>query len=96
MIYQPMISGGVLPFPSNYRQISTVYLPIPLSIALLSKTWNVSRLVIGSVAMRVRNVFRDTLISAAQVNSLLSDGTEQLIGPERERFASSVGRRRLR
>jgi hypothetical protein len=38
--------------------------------------------VIGSVAMRVGNVFRDTLISAAQVNSLLSDATEQSLAAD--------------
>jgi hypothetical protein len=83
MIYQPMINGGVLPFPSNYRKTPTIYLRVPLSIALLLKTSNLLHRLTSLVATGVGNLCKNALTSVARVNSLLSDATEQFIEPER-------------
>lgn len=82
MIYQPTINGGVLPFPSNYRETSTIYLRVPLSIASLLKTSNLLHHLTGLVVTGVGNLCKNALTAVARANSLLSDATEQLIEPE--------------
>jgi len=84
LICLPMKSCGVFQFRSNYRQSPTIYRPIPLSIALRSKTLNVSRRATGSVAMKVAKLCKNTLTFVAPGSSLSNDATEQIVGAHQQ------------